>query len=59
MGSHGGATADGQRAMLEHLGITPASVGAEIRSTMDTVVLGNDGERDGACISTATPPMPT
>ncbi len=47
MGSHGGATADGQRAMLAHLGITPASVGAEIRSTMDTVVLGDDGERDG------------
>src|SRR3954471_1835322 len=41
MGSHGGATADGQRAMLEHLGVTSESVGAEIRATMDTVVLGS------------------
>jgi hypothetical protein len=40
MGSHGGATADGQRAMLEHLGVTAESVGAEIRATMETVVLG-------------------
>lgn len=37
MGSHGGATAEGQRAMLESLGITEQSVGAEIRATMETV----------------------
>lgn len=37
MGSHGGATAEGQSAMLASLGITEDSVGAEIRSTMDTV----------------------
>ena len=37
MGSHGGGTADGQRDMLATLGITEGSVGAEIRSTMDTV----------------------
>ncbi len=37
MGSHGGATADGQRAMLEALGMTEAAIGAEIRATMDTV----------------------
>ena len=37
MGSHGGATAEGQRAMLESLGITEQAVGAEIRSTMETV----------------------
>ena len=37
MGSHGGATAEGQREMLEHLGITESSVGAEIRATMETV----------------------
>jgi len=30
MGSHGGATAEGQRAILESLGITPESVGAPI-----------------------------
>jgi len=39
MGSHGGATADGQRAMLTSLGITEASVDAEIRATMDTVIV--------------------
>jgi hypothetical protein len=39
MGSHGGATADGQVAMLAALGITEASVGAQIRATMDTVVV--------------------
>ncbi len=39
MGSHGGATAAGQVAMLAGLGITEATVGAEIRATMDTVVV--------------------
>lgn len=39
MGSHGGATAEGQIAMLRSLGITEESVGAEIRATMDTVVV--------------------
>ena len=37
MGSHGGATAKGQRGMLESLGMTEESLGAEIRATMDTV----------------------
>ncbi|CAB4869713.1 unannotated protein [freshwater metagenome] len=37
MGSHGGATAAGQRAMLEALGMTEQAIGAEIRATMDTV----------------------
>src|SRR5688572_20441848 len=37
MGSHGGATAEGQRAMLATLGMTEESLGAEIRSTMETV----------------------
>lgn len=37
MGSHGGATADGQRAMLESLGMTEAAIDCEIRATMDTV----------------------
>jgi hypothetical protein len=40
MGSHGGATADGQREMLAGLGITPASVGCPIEATMETVVVG-------------------
>jgi hypothetical protein len=40
MGSHGGATAAGQRAVLEGLGVTPATVGAEVVSTMDVVSVG-------------------
>lgn len=40
MGSHGGATAEGQRAVLEHLGITKEAVGAEIRSSMEVVEVG-------------------
>jgi hypothetical protein len=44
MGSHGGATAEGQRKILEDYGITPASVGAEVRSSMDTVLVGKSPE---------------
>lgn len=40
MGSHGGATAAGQRAMLEGMGFTEEAMGAPIRATMDTVVIG-------------------
>jgi hypothetical protein len=44
MGSHGGATARGQRDVLAHLGITEESVGAPIRSQMETVVVGQTPE---------------
>lgn len=37
MGSHGGATAEGQREVLAHLGVTEESVGCEIRSSMEVV----------------------
>lgn len=37
MGSHGGATAEGQRAMLASLDMTEDSLGAEIRAAMETV----------------------
>lgn len=40
MGSHGGATAEGQVEILESLGVTDESVGAEIRSSMETVEIG-------------------
>ena len=40
MGSHGGATVEGQRAVLAHYGITEASMGCEIRATMDMVQAG-------------------
>jgi len=39
MGSHGGATADGQREVLEGYGVTEAAVGAPIVSSMDVVEL--------------------
>ncbi len=42
MGSHGGGTAAGQRALLAELGVTEASLGCPIRSDMDTVVLGTN-----------------
>ncbi|WP_442510216.1 lactate racemase domain-containing protein [Novipirellula sp. SH528] len=40
MGSHGGATAEGQAALLRSLGIEEAVVGCEIRSSLDTIVVG-------------------
>lgn len=41
MGSHNGATADGQRAMLEALGMTEAALDMPIRSSMATVAVGS------------------
>lgn len=40
MGSHGGATAEGQKALLAGYGITEQNMGCEIRSSMETVLLG-------------------
>lgn len=40
MGSHGGATAEGQRRVLEKYGFTEASMGVPIKATMDVVELG-------------------
>lgn len=40
MGSHNGATAEGQRAMVESLGLTPKSTGMEIRSSMECIKVG-------------------
>ena len=40
MGSHGGATAEGQREVLAHLGVTEETVGCEIRSSMEVVEMG-------------------
>ncbi len=41
MGSHGGATAEGQLQVLEHYGVTEERMGCPIRSSMDTVLLGH------------------
>jgi len=40
MGSHGGGTAGGQREVLAELGVTPESVGAEIRATAEVTQIG-------------------
>lgn len=40
MGSHGGATAEGQTSLLADLGVTEKSAGCPIRSSMDVVKLG-------------------
>lgn len=46
MGSHGGATAEGQREILESYGITEAFCGCPIFSSMETVQVGHlkDGD---------------
>jgi hypothetical protein len=46
MGSHGGATAAGQREKLATLGVTEAAVDCEIRATMDVVEVGRTPDRD-------------
>ncbi len=40
MGSHGAATAEGQKKVLETYGITEASTGVPIRATMETEIVG-------------------
>ena len=40
MGSHGAATAEGQKKVLEGYGITEASMGVPVKATMDTVIVG-------------------
>jgi len=44
MGSHGGATAEGQRKILEDYGVTPEFIGADVRSSMEAVSLGTTPE---------------
>ena len=39
MGSHGGATVEGQTEVLANYGVTEECVGAPIRATMDTVIV--------------------
>jgi hypothetical protein len=43
MGSHGGATAEGQVEILKSLGVTEESCGAPIRSSMEVVEIGETG----------------
>jgi len=41
MGSHGGATAEGQKKILEEYGITEETMGVSIQSSLDVVELGS------------------
>lgn len=48
MGSHGGATDEGQRQVLADYGVTEESAGTEIRSSMETLFVGElTGEAAG------------
>ena len=40
MGSHGGGTTEGQLSVLEHYGVTEATMGCPIRATMEVVQVG-------------------
>ena len=42
MGSHGGATREGQAALLADYGVTAEAMGVPIKTDMDTVVLGTN-----------------
>jgi Lactate racemase N-terminal domain len=42
MGSHGGATAAGQRELLAGYGVTAEAMGVPVKTDMDTVVLGTN-----------------
>ncbi|MBV0926015.1 DUF362 domain-containing protein [Halomicroarcula limicola] len=53
MGSHGGATGEGQREMLNELGVTESAIGCEIRSSMDVVEVGRTPDRDVPVVADA------
>ncbi len=40
MGSHGGGTAEGQKSVLEHYGISDSSMGVPIKASMETTQVG-------------------
>ncbi len=44
MGSHGGATPEGQLALLADYGITEATMGVPIRASMETTILGRTAD---------------
>ena len=44
MGSHGGATAEGQLDVLASYGITEATMGVPVKSSMETVIVGQTQE---------------
>lgn len=44
MGSHGGATSEGQRAILKAFGITEEAIGCPVKTSMDVVKIGTNEE---------------
>lgn len=54
MGSHGGATAEGQCQLLKGYGISEETMGCPVGATMETVYLG-DTKKDGRCMWTGMP----
>ena len=46
MGSHGGATAEGQAEILQSYGISESTIGAPVRSSMDAVEVAGAGLAD-------------
>lgn len=44
MGSHGGGTAEGQKSVLEHYGITETSMGVPIKASMETTQIGETSQ---------------
>jgi hypothetical protein len=50
MGSHGGATAEGQRDMLIGMGFEESYIGAPIRATMEVVQIGTSEDNLPVCI---------
>ncbi|RRJ31838.1 lactate racemase domain-containing protein [Halocatena pleomorpha] len=53
MGSHGGATAEGQRRTLAELGLTADQVGCRIDASMETTVIGETPTGDAVHFATA------
>ncbi len=49
MGSHGGATADGQIEMLSQLGVTETSVGVPVKATMEVKEIGRIPDGPAVC----------
>lgn len=50
MGSHGGATGEGQKTFLANYGITEETMGVPIRSSMEVVAVGTSADGATVCI---------
>ena len=49
MGSHGGATVEGQKEILAGMGVTAEAMGVEIRATMEVAEIGNIPNGPAVC----------